>query len=145
VAVSDLNRPDNDDCFLSELRTASPASPLSLLPGRATIIAALLAASRLGLIRLPNRAAIGLVLTDLAHVIAILNHVRAAEAALIVSILCHMNNSLSLLRPASANKKHRDLLNAVPTRAGGHVYYLAIHIGISTVSDDDNCDRYSNG
>jgi hypothetical protein len=64
---------------------------LSLLPAGAAIVAALLAGITLGLFRLPDAAAVGLVrrLRDLAHVVAILNHVLAAEAALFVAILCH--------------------------------------------------------
>ena len=81
------------------------ALPASLLPGGA-LIAALLTAARLGLFGLPDAAAVGFVgrLSDLAHVVAVLNHVLAAEAALVVSILCHKHSSL-LLRPAAANNK----------------------------------------
>jgi hypothetical protein len=66
-------------------------SPLSLLLVGAMIAAALLTASLLRLFRLPDTATVGVVcrLTDLAHVVAILDHVLAAEAASVVSIVCH--------------------------------------------------------
>ena len=63
------------------------ALPLALLLAGAAIAAALLAGIGLGLFRLPDAAAVGFVgrLTDLAHVVAVLDHELAAEAALLVA------------------------------------------------------------
>jgi hypothetical protein len=63
------------------------------------ISVALLTATALRLFRLPD-ATIGFVgrLTDLAHVVAILNHVLPAEAAF-VSILCHDKTPQKLFKP----------------------------------------------
>jgi hypothetical protein len=68
----------------------SLALPFSLPTAGAVIVAALLTATFLRLFRL-DTATIGFVcrLIGLAHVIAILNHVLAAEAAFVASILCH--------------------------------------------------------
>ena len=81
-----MNRRINSDYFCSELRSISLASPNTLLPAGAFIAAALLTATALSLISLTNAATVGLVrlLIDLAHVVAILNHVLAAETAVAI-------------------------------------------------------------
>jgi hypothetical protein len=68
------------------------ALPLASLLAAGAIAAALLTAIRLRLFGLSDAATVGFVrhLTDLAHVVAILNHVLAAEAVVSVSILCHI-------------------------------------------------------
>jgi hypothetical protein len=78
------------------------AAPLaSLLAAGALIATALLTATRLRLLSLPDIATVGFVfpLTDLAHVVAILNHVLAAEAVFVVSNLCHKNSSFTPPHP----------------------------------------------
>ncbi len=87
---SNLNHRIWQRLFLIGIRSEKTrASPAALRMGT-LVIAALLADFGLRLLRLTDAATAGFVgrLLDLAHVIAILDHVRAAEAILVVN-LCH--------------------------------------------------------
>jgi hypothetical protein len=125
--------------------SASLASVLPALLCASLLSATLLTAIRLRLIHLPGIAIPGLARHrgDIAHMIAILHHVLAAEAVF-VSNLCH-NKLLLTHHPASAKHQlHRDPLGAMPTRrAGCHAHYLAMTSDIGTVAPIMNCDRYS--
>jgi hypothetical protein len=89
------------------------------LAGAAMIAAALLAAARLRLFRLPDIDALGFVgaLMGLAHVVAILNHVGSAEFDFVVGNLCHNKLLVSSSAPFGDIQKHQDRLSAMPTRA----------------------------
>jgi hypothetical protein len=91
---------------------ASPASLLAagvmiaaaLLPVGGVIVAALLAGARLRLFNLAGAVVCGL--TGLAGVVAILNHVLAAEAANVVSNLCHNKLLVHSSAPRRLTKRH---------------------------------------
>jgi hypothetical protein len=130
VACSTSNRRIKGDYFCANFRLFDPA-PASLL-ARAAMIAALLTAAHLMLFMLSTAALIGLIsltrtLSALAHVIAVLNHVLAAQAANVVSYLCHKILHLTFPPRSGLLERHRDLLCAMPSRAVSfHINQLAI-------------------
>jgi hypothetical protein len=75
--------------LLPECYSVTLAAPLASLLTAGVAIIALVTATRLRLLSLPDITPIGFLsnLPDLAHVVAILNHVLAAKAVLVVSNL----------------------------------------------------------
>jgi hypothetical protein len=94
VASSNLIRRINGCSICTGFRSTTlsslPAAFATVLAA-GSVIAALLPIAGLRLLVLSGTATIGLVRhrIDLAHVVAILNHVLAAEAVLAISNLCH--------------------------------------------------------